>query len=148
MSTRHHAREVALQILYRYDIAKSERPDENKVTDASTLTRELQEHYEHFSISASQREFISTLVAGTILERDGLDEILERHTSNWKINRMTYVDRSLLRMAVYEMKNFPDIPVSVVIDEAIELGKQFGSAETPAFVNGILDAVKGSIRAV
>ena len=55
---------------------------------------------------------------------------------------MGFVDRSLLRLALYEMLHFPETPSSVVIDEAIELGKQFGTAETPSFINGILDAVK------
>jgi N utilization substance protein B len=60
---------------------------------------------------------------------------------------MSFVDRNLMRMSIYELKHFPDTPVSVVIDEAIELAKEFGTAESPGFVNGVLDALKSVTRA-
>jgi N utilization substance protein B len=71
-----------------------------------------------------------------------LDGILEQHVSNWKVARLGFVDRSLLRMAAYELKYLRETPASVVIDEAIELGKEFGTEDTPSFVNGVLDALK------
>ena len=144
MSTRHHAREVALQILYRQDVATHALPVEVALT-ASDITRELTHHFEHFEVTSDQREFIGQLVAGTLLKRQEIDLLIESHASHWKVGRMGFVDRSLLRMAVCELMSFPGTPPSVVIDEAVELSKQFGTAETPAFVNGILDSVKNSL---
>ena len=81
-------------------------------------------------------------MAGSLRELSTLDGLLEKHSSNWKVGRMGFVDRNLLRMSIYDLSHFPDTPASVVIDEAIELAKQFGTAESPAFINGVLDAVK------
>jgi N utilization substance protein B len=143
MSTpRHRAREIALQILYRYDLAKQE---DNSITPQDVLN-ELQTHFKHFQIDESLREFASLLAAGTITEVPKLDALIESHAANWKVSRMSSVDRCVLRMATYELSHVQDTDASVVIDEAIELGKSFGSSETPAFLNGILDAVKTSLN--
>jgi N utilization substance protein B len=160
MSNRHHAREVALQILYRYDVAlqgKNANPvtiGESKLVlnaPAKTLTPadldravDLKSHFEHFKVAPDVREFAATLVSGTLRELAALDETLERQASNWKVSRMALVDRSLLRMALYEMLHLPESPDAVVIDEAVELAKQYGNAESPGFINGILDAIKKS----
>ncbi len=160
MSIRHRAREVALQILYRYDVAlqgKNSNPvtiGENKLrlnvpdNRLSPADRErvvdLASHFEHFQVPAEVREFAALLVSGTLRELAALDELLERQASNWKVSRMALVDRSLLRMSLYEMLHLPETPDTVVIDEAVELAKQYGNAESPGFVNGILDAIKKS----
>ena len=140
MKSRHRAREVALQILYRYDVAKPSGPTPNDLNQQ--MLRELGQHFDHFQVPVELREFAGQLVAGTLNEITELDSVLETHASNWKVARMPSVDRSLLRMSVYELKHFPETDASVVIDEAIELAKQFGTAETPSFVNGILDAYR------
>jgi N utilization substance protein B len=145
MNSRHRAREVALQILYRYDGQYGTQGAPN--TEPQTLIRELGTHFDHFQVPQDLREFAGQLVAGTLTELNALDGLLETHASNWKVARMVSVDRSLLRMSIYELKHFPETDSSVVIDEAIELGKQFGTAETPAFVNGILDTIKNVVRA-
>ncbi|MCM2321698.1 MAG: transcription antitermination factor NusB [Oligoflexia bacterium] len=141
MKSRHKAREVALQILYRYDAAASSpgfRPPA-----AAELARELQGHFAHFQTPEGLREYAAQLVAGAMTHAAELDQLLEKHASNWKVSRMAVIDRSLLRMAAYELIHLtPDVPATVVIDEAVELAKEFGSAETPAFVNGILDALR------
>ena len=139
MKSRHHAREVALQILYQYDNASTAG---SPVLEGSALAHDLIKHFDHFKVEPDLRAFAAELVAGTLKELPALDERLEKHASNWKVARMALIDRNLLRMAVYEMLNFPDVPETVTIDEAVELAKQFGSAETPAFINGILDSIK------
>jgi N utilization substance protein B len=142
MSTpRHRAREVALQILYRFDLAKIE----DASLQPQSLIKELGSHFDHFQVSADLREFAAQLVAGTLTEMPRLDSMIESHASNWKLSRMSSVDRSLLRVATYEMTHIQETDASVVIDESIELGKQFGTAETPAFINGILDAIKTAL---
>ncbi len=146
MQNRHRAREIALQILYRYDVAQNGTPRVEPPTGGALAT-ELSQHFDHFTISPDLRDFAAQLVAGTLLGQIELDGLLERHAANWKVARMSLVDRSLLRMAAFELKAMPETPASVVIDEAIELAKQFGTSDTPAFVNGILDAIKGELRA-
>jgi N utilization substance protein B len=139
MNSRHRAREIALQILYRYDVAAHSMG--TPFPEGSALAEDLKSHFKHFDVPQSLQEFAAQLVAGTLQELSKIDQILEKFAVSWKISRMGFVDRCLLRMAIYEMLHFPDIPHSVTLDEAIELGKQFGTADTPAFVNGILDAV-------
>jgi transcription antitermination protein NusB len=139
VKSRHRAREVALQILYQYDGRAAD-----LLPKGHELANQLIHHFDHFSVPPELREFAAQLVAGTLGQVKSLDEMLEKHASNWKVARMGLVDRNLLRMSAYELLHMPESPSSVVIDEAIELGKQFGTAETPAFVNGILDAIKNA----
>jgi len=134
--SRHKAREAALQILYSYDLASV------KTLPAHQFADDLTSHFDHFKVPKEVREFAAQLVAGTLRDIQVIDETLEKHATNWKVTRMAYIDRALLRMAVFELLNFPDIPSSVTIDEAIELAKDFGAPETPAFINGILDSIK------
>lgn len=135
MKQRHRAREVVLQLLYRQEMANT-----------GDALKDLTQHFEHFKVPAELREFAAQLVTGTMQEQAKLDELITTHASNWKLNRMSFVDRSLLRMSIYEMLHFPETAHAIVIDEAIELAKQFGTAETPAFINGILDVIKTSIE--
>lgn len=137
MISRHRAREIALQILYRYDLAQR-----TPVIGAhSFLIDELKRHYEHFRVPEELRTFVGELVAGTLTSLSKLDAVLEKHTANWKVARLSSIDRCILRMAVFEMIQSPQMPRAVIIDEAIELAKSFGTEESPAFVNGILDQV-------
>jgi N utilization substance protein B len=148
--TRHQAREVALQILYRYDMALNEpekaTADELPAFSPQATLNELNRHFDHFRVPNEIRGFAAELVAGTLRDLQSLDAILEKYASNWKLARMSYVDRNLLRMSIFEMKAFQDTPVSIVIDEAVELAKAFGTQESPGFINGVLDAVKSSVR--
>jgi N utilization substance protein B len=137
VKSRHRAREVALQILYQYDGQAAD-----ALPKGHELANHLIHHFDHFSVPPELREFSAQLVVGTLSRVTELDELLEKHASNWKVARMGLVDRNLLRMSAFELLYMPESPPSVVIDEAIELGKQFCTAETPAFVNGILDAIK------
>jgi N utilization substance protein B len=134
MNSRHRAREVALQVLFSYDTQPPK--------DDQALMHDLQRHFAHFQVPDNLQRFAAELVAGTLKSIQKLDELLEKHAVNWKVSRMPSIDRNLLRMATYELLNFPDIPASVTIDEAIELGKQFGTSDTPSFINGVLDSLK------
>jgi N utilization substance protein B len=139
VTTRRRAREIALQILYRYD-----KPE---IPQGAALAKELSQHFDHFQVNSELREFIAHLVAGTLQNLGELDALLERHAANWKIGRMSSVDRSLLRMAAFELSHLRETDAAVVIDEAVELAKQFGTKDSPAFINGILDAVKAELQA-
>ena len=144
MKSRHRAREIALQMLYQYDLVSNGTP--KPVLPESELASELMRHYDHFRVDAELREFIGQLVAGTLTHISVLDELLEKHASHWKVARMSAVDRSILRLAAYEMVFLKEVAPSIVIDEAIELSKGYGTSESSAFINGILDGILSAVK--
>lgn len=87
------------------------------------------------------RSFAEQLICGVAEHLEEIDRAVEAHATNWALDRMPRVDLALLRLAVFELRFCPDVPDSVVINEAIELGKRFGTVETPAFLNGVLDKI-------
>jgi len=140
VKSRHRAREIALQVLYQFDLAThstGQPAPQGRVLSASLIY-----HFDHFAVPDTLRAFVGQLVVGTLENIPAVDTTLEKHAAHWKIARMSSIDRSLLRMAIYEMLHIKDVPHSVVIDEAVELAKQFGTSESPAFINGILDSIK------
>ena len=92
------------------------------------------------------RNFADELATGTINHLAKIDQVLGEYSTNWSLERMSRVDLSLLRLACYELLYRSDVPSNVVINEAIEIGKTYGTKETPAFVNGILDKVSRTYR--
>lgn len=85
------------------------------------------------------RALVEQMIRGVFQHRAELEQMLAASSKNWRVERMAVVDRNVIRLALYEIKFCPDVPVAVAINEAIELCKQFGTAEAPAFVNGLLD---------
>lgn len=130
--TRRKGRELALQALYQIEMTE----------DASSAAVDL--FLRHFEGSAAAKEFARRLVSGVISQRATIDPLIERCTENWKLERLSKVDLVILRMATYEMLFCPDIPLAVSLDEAIEIGKRFGSDDSAAFINGVLDRVARS----
>jgi N utilization substance protein B len=92
------------------------------------------------------REFADRVVRGTLDRREEIDRLIAAHAQNWRIERMTVIDRIVLRMAVYEMLAQPDTPSKVIINEAIELARSYSGDEAVGFVNGVLDAVRKELR--
>ncbi len=138
-SPRRLARETALQILYGYDAIP-------QPPTGAALASALEHHFRHFDITQPAREFCAELVSGTLRRRTELDQEIERLAENWTVSRMPLIDRNLLRLSVNELLHFSETPPSVIIDEAIEIAKEFGTAETPAFLNGILDNLRKQYR--
>ena len=107
------------------------------------------EVYPHFwkehEAEIEVKEFAQGLVEGVMREREALDRIIAGSVDNWRIDRMAVVDRNILRLAVYELAWLKDTPPVVVLDEAIEVGKKYGSEQSGSFINGILDAVRKRI---
>jgi N utilization substance protein B len=132
MAARSRAREVALQLLFQYDqnpVKVARRPIERFAADRLTGNRELM-------------VFCLDLYDGVQKHRAGLDERLAATAENWKLHRMAAVDRNVLRLGAFELLHSPEQPpVEVVIDEAVELARRYGSKDSPAFVNGILDKI-------
>ncbi|MGE0616877.1 MAG: transcription antitermination factor NusB [Bacteriovoracia bacterium] len=138
-SPRHRGREVAFQFLYRLDLLNGKRGGADAIPPGWSAERaqELRTHIAHFEVPADVAEFSNQLVQATLTRLPELDAAIEGAGSSWKVARMALVDRNLLRLALAETSL--DTPVAVVINEAVELAKQFGTEETPGFVNGVLD---------
>jgi N utilization substance protein B len=150
MGRRRRSREIALQVLYQIDVTEIA-PDEGISLYYEFLTAEETETPE-VKAPGAVRPFAETLVRGVSLHRAELDRLIVAASEHWRLERMSVVDRNVLRIALYEMLHCPDIPPKVSINEAIELGKTFGSEDSGGFINGILDHIlldlhrKGLIR--
>ena len=120
---------MALQALYQLEITG----------DSSPGAVEL--FLSHFEGGAEAKDFARRLIAGVGARRVEIDQVIERAAEHWKLSRMAKVDLTILRLAAYELLFCPDIPVNVSLDEAIEIGKRYGSGDSATFINGILDQV-------
>ncbi|HQR06673.1 MAG TPA: transcription antitermination factor NusB [Gemmatales bacterium] len=129
MARRSRAREVALQALYQRDQNKSMSQEDA----LAFLARRLAE--------PELLELGKALYLGTLADVSAIDERLSQVADNWSVERMAIVDRNVLRLGIYELYHGPETPFKVVLDEAIELAKRYGSEESPGFVNGILDKI-------
>ncbi len=129
MGSRRRAREHALQILYQVDVGDGD------IDSAVDLFWEDVEEDDESVL------FASSLARGVVEHGETLDTLIEKYSINWRLHRMPGVDRNILRLAVYEFFHYPDIPLMVSINEAIELGKRFSTGESGAFINGILDKI-------
>ena len=131
VTPRQKAREIAFQFLYRYDheIAPSQ------------IFDEFTKHAEHFDCPPESFDFAARLTETTIKQLTMIDEMIQKYAQNWRLERIGAVDKSILRMGIAELLFFKDVPASVTLNELVELSKDFGEAETPAFINGILDPV-------
>lgn len=101
---------------------------------------------ENARVPAHVKAFAETLVRGVVDHLREIDQTVERYSKNWALDRMSRVDLSLLRMSVYELLYQPDVPASVVMNESIEIGKRYGTKDTPAFINGLLDKISENTR--
>mgnify|MGYP000917575504 CR=1 FL=1 len=128
--SRRHAREIALQVLFQLDIQKDEQHSPDEIVDQWAA---------EFALSPSYIPFAKDLVKGTLDHKEHIDRHLSELSTEWSISRMPGVDRNLLRLAAFEILYRPDIPFSVTINEAVEIAKRYGGADSGRFINGILD---------
>lgn len=131
--SRHQARQIALQGLYQLDIQRAPRD--------VPLSESLGPLLSEGGLDAEGAAYANELIRGAWSDHARYDEMLTTAAAHWDVSRMAVVDRNILRLALYELVARPDVPARVVMDEAIEIGREFGSAETPQFVNGVLDAI-------
>jgi transcription antitermination protein NusB len=130
VTRRSRAREVALQLLYQFD--------QNPKIGRDVAEAFAQQRLKDTSVIP----FCLALYDGVIANAADIDRRLGEAAENWKLNRMAAVDRNVLRLGAYELLFTPDTPAKVVLDEAIELSRRYGSADSPAFVNGVLDRLR------
>jgi N utilization substance protein B len=114
-------------------------------TDGSKETL-LERFCTNFTPSKKARPFFLKLVNGVLQTKSELDSIIENFSDHWKIGRMACVDRNIIRIAVYELLYCLDIPSKVSINEAVDIGKRFGTEESGAFINGILDSIRTALE--
>ena len=120
---RHEARERAIGLLYESEVRE---------LAASDLLAQLPLRPDPYAVSA---------VEGVEADRVVIDELIDDHSIGWSVDRLPNVDRAILRLAVWELRSQPDVPSAVVIDEAVELAKDYSTEQSPGFVNGVLDAI-------
>ena len=145
MRKRTRSREFALQVLYQVDITHSNPKEilEDFWQDRTDLALSNQEKaaVEEDKKDPEVRKYAEILVFGTLDKLPPIDQAIERVAENWEMKRMAYVDRNILRLSTYEMLYLEEIPVKVAINEAVELAKRYGEADSSKFVNGILDRI-------
>ena len=132
---RQRSRQAALQTLYARDFA-----DPQQAGGEISIEELFERVAQNFDLPAAARDFALKLASGTVSELSEIDELLAANAINWKISRMAAVDRNVLRLGIYELTR-TDTPVSVILDEAVQLARRFGAESSPSFVNGVLDAV-------
>lgn len=130
MASRRKSRELALQMLFQWDLG-GHSPEHVLSTFLATQTA-----------GPEVREFARRLFEGTVREIAALDPQLREGSEHWRLERMSAVDRNVLRLALYELLHCPETPPAVVMDEALELARRFSTEDSVEFVNGVLDAVR------
>ncbi|HLM44940.1 MAG TPA: transcription antitermination factor NusB [Myxococcaceae bacterium] len=136
MGARRTARERALQALYQLEMTPGSIGE--ALESAWAAAEEARKEPEAV-------KFAQELVEGVMDHRAEIDRLIEQHSHNWRLDRMGRIDRNVLRLGVFELKYRPDIPKKVSLNEAVELGKNFGTEESSAFVNGLLDRVAAAL---
>ncbi len=131
MKQRTKAREAALQALYQAELSGSE---------VATPPEKAE------GLGEQARGYYDELTAGVRSRGAKLDALIEKYSEHWTLKRMTVVDRNILRIAAFELCHLPEVPFKVVIDEAVELAKRYGSDDSGAFINGVLDKLAGEAR--
>jgi N utilization substance protein B len=141
MNTRRKGRESALQILYQMEILSP-----LASVSRANASDAIEKFFEHFETPNDVLDHATSLVHGVLLNHTRIDELIAKHSEKWRIERMAIVDRNVLRIACYEFLFSPDLTPSIIIDEAVEIAKRFGSDKSASFVNGILDAIAAETR--
>ena len=129
MGARRKARELALQMLYQHDMSGN--PPDMIVSTFEDLQKS----------KPNTREFAIKVFKGTIENMAKIDDMIVAQADNWRIERMAVVDRNIIRMSIYEFLEETDTPKLVIIDEAIEIAKKYGTQKSSQFINGILDGI-------
>jgi transcription antitermination protein NusB len=134
MANRHLQRSIAMQSLFEWDFQ-----GQKNETSQAILKRNLEE----FAPGVDDTIFAKHLVEGTLREQETIDKLIQKCAPEWPLEQITAIDRSLLRLGIYELMfgNYEEVPPKVAINEAIELAKSFGSDASPRFINGVLGTI-------
>jgi N utilization substance protein B len=142
---RRRGREYALQVLFSLDLNPGMTAPQALAHFWRDFVHELHDP-EGPGEGGEIVSFAEKLVTGTAANLAEIDAIVQRASKNWRLERMARVDRNVLRLATFELRFLPEVPAKVVINEAIEVARRYGAAESPAFVNGILDRISQELK--
>ena len=134
MGKRRSSRELALKFLYQFELNEGD------------LDGQIKLFLERNSSQEDVESFMKELVVSLIDKIEEIDEIIQKFSDHWVLDRMTVIDRNILRMGTYELLFSLSTPPKVVINEAIDIAKKYGNEDSPEFINGILDKVYNEIR--
>ncbi len=142
LTPRQRARELAFQFMFRHD------QESEPLSSASEIEEDFARHADHFKTQQDSLEFALRLIKTTLIELKTVDATIKKHAENWRLERLGTIEKSLLRIGTAELLYFKDVPASVTLNEIVELSKSFGEADTPAFINGILDPISREPQAL
>lgn len=134
MGARSTGREAALQMLFAWEAG-----------DYPPIERVVSAFWRETPGEPEGREYADRIVRGAADDHERVDETLRKASTNWRVERMTRVDRNVLRLGAWELLHIDDVPRAVILDEAVELAKRYGSEDSSSFVNGVLDRVAEDI---
>jgi transcription antitermination protein NusB len=137
MGLRRKSRELALQFLFSHDF-------QERGCAPESMARELDLFCNSFDVGQKAMGYGRQLIEGINAHADDIDRLLADHSHNWRVERMSSVDRNILRIAVFEMRYSQEIPAQVAINEALEIAKRYSLQDSVAFINGILDAIQAA----
>lgn len=129
---------MALQFLFSHDF-------QERASVPESVARDLELFCHSFEVGEKAMPYGRKLVEGICLRLDEIDTLLAEHSHNWRVERMSSVDRNILRIAVFEMRYTDEVPAQVVINEALEIAKRYSIYDSVPFINGILDAVQTAV---
>jgi transcription antitermination protein NusB len=129
MGARSSGRESALQMLFAMEAS------------GGSAERVIAAYWRETPGDPEGRDYADRVVRGVAAELAQVDEVIRKASTNWRLERMARVDRNVLRLGTWELLHRPDVPRAVILDEAVELSKEFGTEESPAFVNGVLNRI-------
>ncbi|MDI7258949.1 MAG: transcription antitermination factor NusB [Thermodesulfobacteriota bacterium] len=130
MGKRRRSREFALQVLYQLEISRRD------------AFQTLAQSRENFPSEEGDDEFSEFVVLGVTKHLEEIDQLIKKYSEHWRLDRIAFIDRNILRMAIFELLYCEEIPPKVTINEAIDLAKRYGSEESGSFINGILDRIQ------
>ena len=135
MGLRRKSREIALQFLFGHDF-------QHQATDPETVGREFERFCASFDTNAKSLPYARALITGICEQIGEIDQLVKAQSHHWRLERMSLVDRKILRIAIYEMKYGDEVPAKVAINEALEIAKHYSIPDSVGFINGILDGVE------
>lgn len=142
---RSKSREIALQILFSLENQASENTAFRPENASAAVSNYLQNFAARNVDEIADVPFLHRLVQGICANLPAIDAELEKYSEHWKLYRMTRIDRNILRIGAEELRSFNDVPSKVTLDECVELAKRFGTDDSSAFVNGVLDKVRHAL---
>lgn len=134
MGVRRKARESALKMLYAWEVSKN------------PVEQVIDTYWRDFEPQQEGRGFAEQIFRGAVAHKEELDQAIQQASTHWKLNRMAALDRNLLRLATFELFHLEDVPKRVTLNEAIEIAKRFGTEDSWAFINGVLDKLARSVE--